>query len=180
MLPPPPAPIGSAERSSLVEALRHGWSGDFGTIEVDERGAAIALRSCRDMTQDPKSCPEVKAEGRLQVKKWSFVVGATEFVAFVDGRGGLHVAPKGAVVAKLGADRSGTVALSYFVSLTVGETCSVAAGGRQSPVPCRFEEREGRSWFVAMVGGVNHELVYLPDEQILASPALVRQVLHRP
>lgn len=174
-IPAPPPPLASEARTALVEALRHDWGGPYGTIDVDERGAVVTLHVCPQLpSSDPSRCPALEAEGALTVKKWSFVVGTTELAAFVhDGR--LHVAKQGAVVGRLDEARAGTIALSYFLSLTVGQSCSARSGERTSPVPCAFEERGDHTWFVATVGGVKRELIYLSGPRILASPELVHQ-----
>jgi len=195
--PTTPAGAGSSPKQRLRDSASGIWVGDLGMLDFEiGESVTFTIRVCGYSPVRPgfvtvsADCEPDVVTGDLRVRAGRYVVaaadgGAYNFGAYLEGEV-LHVGPGGAV-AKLDADRTGTVDLGGGSSLAVGDdTCRFTSPSEELEDDCRFVTRKGRTileyrWPDPFRGGkvTRAGLVYLKVDRLLVSPELVEYAFTR-
>lgn len=190
----PPSP-----RDRLRGAATGTWSGDFGSIEFGAgTRATFSVRACGYTPLRPgfvraySDCDPDTVSGAVRVATGGYVLTQADgteldYAAYLDGNE-LHVG-QGAVVARLGRDRQGTVDIGGGTQLHVGDgRCRYTQPFEPTVVkrPCAFVHRRGRIVLEytapdPYAGGKldRQGLVYLAGQRLLVSPELVERPFTR-
>lgn len=192
-----PAGAASSPKQRLRDAASGIWVSELGTLDFGiGEAVTFTIKVCGHSPLRPgfvtvgTDCEPDVVTGDLRVRAGRYVVaaadgGAYNFGAYLDGEV-LHVGPGGAV-AKLDADRTGTVDLGGGSRLVVGDgACRFTSSSEDFEDDCRFVERQDRTileyrWPDPFRGGkvTRAGLVYLDADRLLVSPELVEYTFTR-